>query len=111
MPATLTVSARSRPQSGPSLAWSTSPFTCEGLQTWRLAPAEATAAVNDSMPSAAESVAATHCLLVSQVREILRLWVFEDFALAFAKFGYDHTSDLRAGLAPLLGRALLVANG
>lgn len=125
VPATMVLSARSQPQQGPSLAWSTSPFTCEGSLTWKLSPADATtaagppaggAATRCTTPmsaermararqaiagqvleqgklSVAESVAATNCLLVEQVREIMKLFVLENFALEFAKFAYDHTVD------------------
>ncbi len=122
-PATMTLSARSLPQQGPSLAWSTDPFQCEGAPVWTLAPAEAASAppggqaaapcttamsaerfaeasqairrqvFRQAMLSVAQSVAATNCLLVSQVAEIMSLFAFEDYKLEFARFAYDHTID------------------
>jgi hypothetical protein len=41
----------------------------------------------------AKQVVATNCLLCSQVREVMKLFSFEDTKLTFAKYAYGHTFD------------------
>ncbi|MGD0710851.1 MAG: DUF4476 domain-containing protein [Bacteroidales bacterium] len=42
----------------------------------------------------AKQVLTTNCLLSSQVREIMKLFSFEDSKLTFAKYAYGHTFDI-----------------
>jgi hypothetical protein len=47
----------------------------------------------DSKLEIAKQVVASNCLLCSQVREIMKLFSFEDSKLTFAKYAYGHTYD------------------
>jgi hypothetical protein len=48
----------------------------------------------DSKLAIAKQIFASNCLLSSQVREIMKLFSFEDSRLEFAKYAYGYTFDL-----------------
>jgi hypothetical protein len=48
----------------------------------------------DSKLTIAKQVVGNNCLLCSQVKEIMKLFSFEDTKLEFAKFAYKHTFDI-----------------
>ena len=48
----------------------------------------------DSKLTIAKQVVGNNCLICSQVKEIMKLFSFEDTRLEFAKFAYKHTFDI-----------------
>ncbi len=48
----------------------------------------------DSKITIAKQIVGNNCLLCSQVKEIMKLFSFEDSRLEFAKFAYKHTFDI-----------------
>lgn len=48
----------------------------------------------DSKLTIARQITSSNCLLCSQVKEIMKLFSFEDSKLDFAKFAYDYVYDL-----------------
>jgi hypothetical protein len=52
-----------------------------------------TKSFEDGKLEIAKQAVAANCLLCSQVREVMKLFSFEDTKLTFAKFAYGHTYD------------------
>lgn len=48
----------------------------------------------DSKITIAKQIVGNNCLLCSQVKEIMKIFSFEDSRLEFAKFAYKHTFDI-----------------
>ncbi len=53
-----------------------------------------TKSFEDTKMTIAKQVVLKQCLFVSQVKEIMQLFSFEESKLEFAKYSYDHTYDL-----------------
>ena len=48
----------------------------------------------DTKMTIAKQVVGSSCLLASQIKEVMRLFNFENSKLTFAKFAYHHTYDI-----------------